>query len=227
MTPFLHPTFLISILVALSVHEWAHAFTARQLGDPTAEEQGRLTLNPIAHIDPLGAILFLTVGFGWGKPVPIDPRYFRRPRRDTALVAIAGPVSNLLLATICFVTLAALSRHGVADAWSLLDLPTAGSPWRTIAVQILQSSLFLNLGLMAFNLLPVAPLDGSNVLHAFIPERYEDAYVAFLRYGSYVLLALLLGERLFGLPLLTVWISWIMDAALRALSLLAGAIIAS
>ena len=88
---FLNPIFILSILIALSVHEWAHAVAADRLGDSTARESGRLTLNPISHLDPIGTILFLTVGFGWGKPVPVDHRYFRRPKRDMAITAIAGP----------------------------------------------------------------------------------------------------------------------------------------
>src|SRR3989338_4296139 len=93
----LRPSFIIALLIALSVHEWAHALVAHRLGDPTAKEQGRLTLNPIAHLDLMGTILFFLVGFGWGKPVPIDPRYFKHWKRDTALVSIAGPVSNLIV----------------------------------------------------------------------------------------------------------------------------------
>ncbi len=91
---FLQPTYIIAILIAISVHEWAHAITANRLGDPTAEQQGRLTLNPIAHIDPIGAIMFLVVGFGWAKPVPVNPLYFKHPNRDMALVdkMIADPL---------------------------------------------------------------------------------------------------------------------------------------
>ena len=105
---FLNPIFILSILIALTVHEWAHAFVANRLGDPTAREMGRLTLNPIVHLDPMGTILFLLVGFGWGKPVPVNERYFHHPKRDTALVAAAGPVSNLVLAFIAFIALSLL-----------------------------------------------------------------------------------------------------------------------
>ena len=105
MFQFLTPTFIISVLIALSVHEWAHGFTAHRLGDPTAKVEGRLTLNPLAHLDPIGTAMFLIVGFGWGKPVPVDPRYFKHYKRDTSLVALAGPASNLVLALLAFLVL--------------------------------------------------------------------------------------------------------------------------
>lgn len=216
--PFLHPTFLLSLLVALSVHEWAHGITAYWLGDPTAKEEGRLTLNPVAHLDLLGTILFLTVGFGWGKPVPINPHYFQKPKRDTALVAVAGPVSNFILATIAFAVLSLLAPRIGHSVWGLLSLGDGGSVFTLFLLQLAASSVFINLGLMAFNLLPVSPLDGSRVLGAFIPPRYELQYQIFVQRGPYILLFLLLGERLVNLPLLSGWISGIMDAALALLS---------
>jgi Zn-dependent protease len=223
MTPFLQPTFLIGILIALSVHEWAHAFVADRLGDPTPRDAGRLTLNPIAHLDPLGALMFLFVGFGWGKPVPIDPRYFRHPKRDSALVAFAGPLSNLILAFACFIALASLAPGAMRGSIEgLLSVGGDVSVGQLFLVQFFTHSLFVNVGLMAFNLLPVAPLDGSKVVQAFIPLRYEDAYEDFMRYGPYILIGMLIAERLTNFSLLSSWMLWIMEGVLRAMMAITG-----
>ena len=225
MFPLLNPIFLLGILIALSVHEWAHAFTAYKLGDSTAKDHGRMTLNPLAHLDLLGSILFLAA-FGWGKPVPVNPRNFRHPKRDSAITALAGPVSNLVLAAVSFGGLFLLFPHTSSpSSSSLLDLlltQPGGSPFTAFAHQFLSACLFLNLGLMAFNLLPIAPLDGSKVLQAFIPVSLEDAYDTFMQWGPYVLLSLLIGERLLNLSLLSGWISWWIDAVLHLFQVLVG-----
>jgi Zn-dependent protease len=200
--PSLDPIFIISILIALSVHEWAHGFAADALGDPTARYEGRLTLNPLAHLDPIGTVLFLLVGFGWGKPVPINPRYFKHPKRDIALTALAGPFSNLILFIIAFLGLMAVG------------MSSTGSVGIQFLQQFFQASIGVNLSLMAFNLLPIAPLDGSKILGAFIPLRYEDAYEDFMQKGPWILLALLLAEQLFGFPFLAFWIHAISNSVL-------------
>jgi len=220
---FLNPPFIISILIALSVHEWAHGFMADKLGDPTAKYEGRLTLNPIAHLDPMGTLLFLLIGFGWGKPVPIDPRYFKKPKRDMALTAIAGPVSNLILAFVAFGGLLLIAPSEVgASPMALLGAGHNDSVFTTFLIQVFSSSLFLNLGLMAFNLLPVAPLDGSKVIGPFIPLRYEDRYHEFMRRGPFILLMLLIAERLLNIPLLFGWIYGIMTPVLSLMNWIAG-----
>jgi Zn-dependent protease len=212
---FLHPTSLLAILIALTVHEFSHAYVARRLGDPTAEYEGRLTLNPIAHLDPLGTILMLMVGFGWAKPVPVNPTYFQHPKRDMMFTALAGPVSNLLLAILSFILLTIFSGAVIENVWDLLMISGSASLTQQFLVQFLASSLFINLGLMAFNLLPIAPLDGSKILQAFIPLQYEETYEEFLRIGPYLLLALLIGEQLVGLTILTSWIGFIMNGVLE------------
>jgi Zn-dependent protease len=218
MPAFLHPSYIIAILIALSVHEWAHAFVASRLGDPTGKYEGRLTLNPVAHIDPLGALLFLTVGFGWGKPVPVNPRYFKNIRRDTALVSLAGPFSNLVVAFIAFFGLKLLAPHvDGTSGQGLLQFSASAGGGMGFLMSILADSLFLNLGLMAFNLLPIAPLDGSKVLGSLIPLRYEDDYDRFMQYGPYLLLALLIMERAVNFPLLETWIYGIIDPILRVM----------
>ncbi len=221
MSPFLNPTYIISILIALSIHEWAHAYTAYRLGDPTPEHAGRLTLNPIAHLDLLGAILFLTVGFGWAKPVPVDSRYFRHPKRDLSLVAVAGPLSNLILAIIAFAALFFLTGGDILSAFDLLQAPQ-GSVGYTVLLQVLQSSLFVNLALMAFNLFPVAPLDGSNIIQLFVPYQYERQYEEFVRVGPYILIGLILFESFLPFQILSGWVYGIIGFVLSVFSLVAG-----
>lgn len=214
---FLQPTYLLAALLAITIHEACHAFAAKRLGDDTAEMMGRLTLNPLSHLDLLGSILFLTVGFGWAKPVPVDPRNFRHPVRDMALVALAGPVSNLVLAAFAYVILSFLApalSHGSLSA--LLNGSASGNPLLTVVFQFLGQSLFVNLALMAFNLLPVAPLDGSKILQAFIPWRWSDLYDEFLMRGPWILLILILAGDFLGFPLLSTWVftisSWVLKA---------------
>lgn len=223
MSAFINPTFIISILIALSFHEFAHGFIANKLGDPTAEEQGRLTLNPVAHLDPLGSLLFLLVGFGWGKPVPVDPRYFRHPKRDTALVSLAGPASNFLLAGVFFLLYMLVMRRAPATSvLGLLSVPVQGSVGMVFLRGLFQSSIFVNLGLMSFNLLPVAPLDGSKILQAFIPLRYELEYERFMRWGPFVLLGIFLAETVLPFSILSAWILTISHAALELFRMLFG-----
>lgn len=216
---FLSPTYIIAILIAISVHEWAHAFTADRLGDPTPRDHGRLTINPIAHLDILGALMFLIVGFGWAKPVPVNPAYFKHHKGGMALTAIAGPLSNLILAFIAYAVLTVIATRDPASVADLLRGGTTASPSLTILLMVLQGSLFVNLALMAFNLFPIAPLDGSNVLRLFIPLRYEDRYEDFVRVGPYILLFLLLFESFLPFPLLSSWVRWIMEAVFNAFAL--------
>lgn len=218
------PPFIIAVLVALTFHEYAHGWVAYQLGDPTAKYEGRLTLNPIAHIDPIGALMFVLVHFGWGKPVPVNPRYFKHYRRDTALVSIAGPVSNLLLAFLSFFLLLLLVPRNAAfeSAIGVLGAVRAASPSLQFIVEVLSASVFVNLGLMAFNLLPIPPLDGSKILAAFVPLKYQDAYDQYLQQGMYVLLALLVLERMFNTPILMAWIYAIINPMLQLMASLAG-----
>ncbi len=220
MSELFSPPFIIAILIALTVHEWAHAFVADYLGDPTPRSEGRLTLNPIAHLDPIGTVMFFLVHFGWGKPVPINPRYFKHIRRDMALVAIAGPLSNLILAFIAFFLLVAFAPQvlHVSSSEQLMMTMGFGARFQAFVSQVLATSLFINLGLMAFNLLPIAPLDGSKILQAFIPVRYEYSFERYMEQGPYILIAILLAERLLGIPILLTWISVIMDAVLSVMT---------
>lgn len=220
--PFLNPPFIISILIAISIHEWAHAVTAHKLGDPTPKYSGRLTLNPIAHIDPLGALMFLVVGFGWAKPVPVDSRYLRHPKRDLALTAVAGPVSNLILAFFAFVGLTALAHTRALTIDDLLSGSNNYASGTTVLILILQSSLFINLALMAFNLLPVPPLDGSNILRMFTPASMEYRYDRFLQIGPWILIGLILFESILPIPILSMWVHTIMSAVLSLFAAVVG-----
>ena len=175
-------SFLLSvpiIILILSVHEYAHGVAAKKLGDPTAESLGRLTLNPIKHIDPIGFVMFLIVGVGYAKPVPINSRYFKKPKRDMAIVGAAGPLANLAMALI-FTFLIKLMFLLVPF------LPSTLPAWTPTALSYLYNILYLgvfyNLAFMLFNLIPVPPLDGSRILYAVLPMK---ALIWFQRYEQY------------------------------------------
>lgn len=226
MSLFLNPAFIIALLIAVSVHEWAHGYVAYRLGDPTAKDEGRLTLNPLAHLDPIGTLVFIIAGFGWGKPVPVDLRYFRNVRRDSALTSLAGPASNFILAWIAFILFLIVSGGGMRGSpMGLLQVQTNGNPFYELVVQVLASSIFVNLVLMAFNLLPIAPLDGSKIIHPFIPAQYEEMYHEFMRRGPVFLVLLLVFEYVINVPILRSWIFGIMNPILAAMDAAAGLVI--
>jgi len=157
-----------AVLIAITFHEYAHAYVADKLGDDTPRRQGRLTLNPFAHIDPYGLILMLTVGFGWGKPVEINPNNFTRKvtvRKGDALVSIAGPCMNFILAIIFSIIYGLIIRF--SHSWVLTE-------YGNIILNILQYTISMNVGLGVFNLIPLPPLDGSKVLLAFLPYNARE-----------------------------------------------------
>ena len=155
------PGYLVLILVMLPIHELAHAWAATKLGDDTARWNGRLTLNPFAHLDFLGTMMLVLFNFGYAKPVPVNPRNFRNPRRDMALVALAGPLSNLLMATVVLL----LFRF-------LTVIPGVGNAVFMVAVKLVNIFVPVNIGLAVFNLLPIPPLDGSRIFSAVLPSRW-------------------------------------------------------
>lgn len=174
---------IISFAIAISVHESAHALAAYMLGDPTAKKLGRISLNPIKHLDPMGTILIFFVGFGWGKPVPVDERYFKNPKWDNAFVSFAGPLSNIILALIGFLF---IKYWGVPEP----------------VFHFFELFVSLNLILAVFNLIPIPPLDGSNVLEAFLPKSLQRSWEMVKENGPFLLLALLLAEHFFNLGFL-------------------------
>ncbi|MFH1213949.1 MAG: site-2 protease family protein [Candidatus Neomarinimicrobiota bacterium] len=170
------------ILLALTFHEYMHGWAAYKYGDPTAKMAGRLTMNPIAHLDPIGTLMLFLVHFGWARPVPVDPRYFRNPKRDMLVVALAGPVANMILALLSGL-IVRLFRAGYMNFLPLNII----QPAYTMIILSLQ----INLALAIFNLLPVPPLDGSKVLFGLVPHRYEYQVEWLERYGGYFLMAII------------------------------------
>ena len=168
-----------AVFLCLTVHETCHGLAALALGDPTAKRMHRLSLNPLRHIDWFGLLFMFAADFGWAKPVPIDPRYFKNPKRGMALTALAGPVSNLALAF-----LALLIGKGIF----LYAPDTAG--WNSLLYFLLVTLARLSIGLGVFNLIPIPPLDGSKVLGALLPDRLYWVQLRFERYGLAVLLVL-------------------------------------
>jgi Zn-dependent protease len=182
------------LLLALTLHEFAHGYVAFRLGDPTAKDLGRLTLNPLKHLDPLGTIAFFIIKFGWAKPVPVNPANFKNPRQDMLWVALAGPATNLMLAIVC----ALLVKVLVIMAQSL--------PYSTLAEAILVplhgmlvAGVWINVVLCVFNFLPIPPLDGSRILSGLLPEHLAKSYMQVERYGFIILLVLLATGALRGM----------------------------
>ncbi|MCL2081462.1 MAG: site-2 protease family protein [Oscillospiraceae bacterium] len=165
----------LAALCAIMFHEVSHGFAAYKLGDMTAKERGRLTLNPLKHIDWFGLLMLIIAGFGWAKPVPVDMRFLRNPRRDMAIIAFAGPAMNFLLALVCMLAYAALV---------FFEAPPLLARFFIVCTVI-------NIGLGIFNLFPIPPLDGSKMLGIFLPEHVHMKVLRFERYGMLALMALL------------------------------------
>lgn len=168
----------VPVLFSITFHEVSHGYAAFRLGDPTARNAGRLTLNPISHIDPVGLlVLVVTRMIGWAKPVPVDPRYFKNPRQDMMWVSLAGPASNLLLAVV----FAVISRMVPPIAQLSFLYPLA---------IMLQFMIVINVGLAVFNLIPIPPLDGSHILQGLLPYEMARSYSKIEPYGFIILLVL-------------------------------------
>ncbi len=181
---FLIPT----ILISLSVHEFAHALMADFLGDSTPRRMGRLTLNPLKHLDFMGTLMLIFVKFGWAKPVQVNPRSFRNPRRAMLSVALAGPISNMLLAILGMLSLkilALFANYLTKNALAYIHVVP-------FMATVIQTFIIINLGLMVFNLLPIPPLDGSRVISYFLPPKYLVKYQEFQHLAPMVLLGFIL-----------------------------------
>ncbi|HSB81926.1 MAG TPA: site-2 protease family protein [Candidatus Methylomirabilis sp.] len=180
-------------LLALTIHEFAHGWVANWLGDPTARLQGRLTLNPIAHLDPIGTLAIVFIGFGWARPVPVDARYLKRPQRDMMLIAAAGPGSNLLLAVVSAFCVRMIPWSVASPDWMWLVKPM---------LLMLYTSVGANVILAVFNLLPIPPLDGSRVLSGLLPLRQAINFSRLEPYGGIIIFLLFISgimNPMFGL----------------------------
>lgn len=183
------------IMIALSFHEAAHGYAAYKMGDPTARNLGRLTLNPLKHLDLIGSLCMLVCGFGWAKPVPINTRYFKDQKKGMALTALAGPLSNFALGLIGviitrIVVLIFVSTDNMANINGILYYTSKASyPFCAAVMMLLQCFSYLNFSLAIFNLIPVPPFDGSRILFTFLPDKY---YFGIMRYEQYILIGVLL-----------------------------------
>lgn len=196
---------LAAVLLCLTVHETCHGLAAYALGDPTARRAHRLSLNPLRHIDWFGLLMMFAAGFGWAKPVPVNPNYFKKPKQGMALTALAGPVSNFLLALLTL--LAARIFCDVA----------AYSETNQRILDFLLMVAVLSIGLGLFNLVPIPPLDGSKVLFAVLPERAYDWLMRNERYGMLLLFALVFFDV--GSNALSKTIQWVFDLFCRMVGL--------
>ena len=190
------------IIFALSFHEFSHGWIAHRYGDPTAKLAGRLTLNPIAHLDVFGSLALYLMGFGWAKPVPVNPQYLANPKRDMMWIALAGPVSNLIVALISGILLSVLLRLGLIGSQSPL-------------IMVLIMSLQINLVLAIFNFIPIPPLDGSRILEGLVPNKYHNELAKFEYYGPRILMGLILISMFTPFNIFAVIISPIMTVFLK------------
>lgn len=179
---------LPAIIVGLSFHEWAHAFSAYKMGDPTAKNLGRLTINPLAHIDPIGFIMMLIVGFGWAKPVPVNPNRFKKYRLGEIVVSLAGVTMNFIIAVVFSLAFAAVLKYsGVEFLYS-----GAGEK----VLKVLEYFVLINLCLLVFNLIPIYPLDGFHVAETLLAKPLGPKPFLFIRkYGMYILIGIMLLGR--------------------------------
>ncbi len=188
---------IIPALVCITLHELSHGAVAYMLGDDTAKRAGRLTLNPIRHIDPWGLVMMVLFRFGWAKPVPVDMYKFKKPRQGMALTALAGPVSNLIIAAVCLFLYGflygPLYRHGSAFTYRLSEM--------------IMTTAYMSLALAVFNILPISPLDGSKVLFAFLSDSAYDKLMRYEKYGMLIVMVLVITGGLSGyLSAATGWI---------------------
>jgi Zn-dependent protease len=185
---------VLIIVVSLTIHEFAHALVAISLGDATPQQDGRLTLNPLKHIDLVGFIMLVVAGFGWAKPVRIDVSKLKKPRRDEILISIAGPLANGLFALIAAVVLKVVIALFAIPSQALFE---------TVANVITRVAM-INVALALFNLLPIPPLDGSHLISTFLRKAHTPLAATYFTYGSFALLALIIVERITHIDILPI-----------------------
>ena len=190
---------IVSLIIAITIHEFSHALAADRLGDPTPRSQGRLSLNPLKHLDPIGTLMIFLVHFGWGKPVVIDPYNFKNPKRDEMIVSVAGPASNLILAIFLSIIIRFL-------------------PLNLLAALIISTIIQLNVLLAVFNLIPIPPLDGSKILLNLLPTHLSEQWQEiFNQYGFILLIILLFLPIINGSTLVSVIMTPVMNFILKIL----------
>ena len=185
---------LPGIILGLTVHEFSHALVANWCGDSTSKDQGRITLNPLKHIDPLGFIMLMIAGFGWARPVQFTEQNLRNPKTDVLKIAFAGPFSNALIAMILSVIFSILSSR----------LPLYSHPSLRLTYEIIRYAIYINWGLFVFNLIPLPPLDGSHLLFHQL-KRFPLLYSVLYKYGSLILFGLIIASTLTKIDLLPIW----------------------
>ncbi|UOY91271.1 site-2 protease family protein [Ectobacillus sp. JY-23] len=210
------PLVLLALAAALSVHEFAHAYVAYKFGDPTAQKQGRLTLSPLAHLDIVGTLAILLLGFGWARPVPVNPYFFKKPRLAGILVSVAGPVSNLILGTIGLAIWYALISFGVVDM-------VPESVTETLS-RFFNIFIVLNIVLFVFNLLPLPPLDGYRIVEDLMPTNIRAKMTQFENYGIIIFLILVVTplDQYTIQPIFNVVVPNILDTLQRLLAPIFG-----
>lgn len=182
--PLLFLLLVLSLLLSVTIHEFAHAYVALKLGDPTAKNLGRVTLNPLAHLDPLGTLSLLFIGLGWGRPVPVDYYNLKRPKRDAALISLAGPGSNFLMAVVLTLIVKITGLFFAGDFLALIK-PS------TLVTALLYPLILYNVILGVFNLIPIEPLDGFKIVNGILPPRLAVQWVQLAPYGIYILFLLM------------------------------------
>ena len=225
----------IVVLICITVHEFFHGYSAYKLGDDTAKRAGRLTLNPIKHIDPIGTLMLFIARFGWAKPVPVNPYNFANMKKDMALTALAGPASNFIMAIISALLLGSIMNLNIETIRSLNEVSTnhfqaimmnfsstftiAQIPLILWVVYFFYSMILYNIALGLFNLLPFPPLDGSKILGGFMPDDMYFRWMSFEQKGAYLLMIILIIGFIFKIPLLgmIIWppLEFILDFLLK------------
>ena len=199
---------IIPALICITIHELAHGVTAYKLGDSTAKDMGRLTLNPIKHIDPLGLFMMVIMRFGWAKPVPVDMRNFKHQKRYMAITALAGPVSNIILAAL------------LMFIFGFFFMALTGSSVGVIINELIFNTIYISIALAVFNMLPLPPLDGSKVLFSLLPENMYNKLMRYERFGMIAILAIVGLQMFLGISIFGAIIGYPAEVILNGLGVL-------